>query len=164
MTSSQKTGVIIDKEIPLERQIEYLRKAVFSRDAAAYKVLTEQLGEERGKELYWAIRECMMLQRMAGGREMKVDFTQIKQNVGVPDKMLGFRVERDHETEDEVLMSFLNCPPLEIAKQYGLEKEVCKYLCERETEQVRKIGCEMTILSRIADGAVRCRFRIKPTD
>lgn len=162
MAVTNKKEFIIDKGIPLESQIDYLRKAVFSRDAAAYKVLTEQLGEEKGKEMYWAIREYMMLQQM-GGREMKVDFAQIKQKVGVPDKMLGFRVEKNLETEDEVLMSFLNCPPLEVAKQYGLEKQVCKYLCERETEQVKKVGCEMTILSRIADGAEKCRFRIKPT-
>ena len=162
MPVSGERDFVIDKEIPIERQIDFLRKAVFRRDAAAYKILTEQLGE-KGKELYWDIRECMMFQQMAGGKEIKLDFAQIKQKVGIPDKMLGFRVERDHETENEVQISFLNCPPLTIAKQYGLEKEVCKYLCEREVEQVKKIGCEMTILSRIADGAEKCRFRINPT-
>ena len=160
MTGIENNHVIIDNEIPLDRQIEFLRKAVFSRDAAAYKVLTEQLGE-KGKELYWSIRECMFHQT-ASNMKMKLKFADLKQNIGVPDRMLGFCVERDSETENELQLSFLNCPQLDVAGQYGLEKEVCKYLCEREAKQVEKIGCKMTIISRIAAGAEKCTFRISP--
>ena len=161
MTSPEKKEFILDKNIPLETQIAFLRKAAAMRDVAAYKVLTERLGEEKGKEMYWAIREYMFLHAM-GGKAKKVPFAQIKKMIGEPDKMLGFKVVKDKETDDEVLMSFLNCPPLELAKQHGLEKKVCKYLCERETEQVKQVGCQMEILSKIADGADTCRFRITP--
>ena len=162
MTDTNKNEFIFDETIPVETQVTFLRKACATRDVAMYKVLTERLGEEKGKEMYWAIREYISLYAM-GGTAKKVPFDQIKKMVGVPDKMLGYKVEKKEEAEDEVLMSFENCPALEMAKQHGLEKKVCSYMCEREREQVKQVGCEMTILARIADGAEKCRFRIRPT-
>jgi hypothetical protein len=108
MANSVKQGVIIDKEIPIEMQVDFLRKGIFDRDLVTYKVLKEKLGE-KADDLYFAIKEDL-LQQMVKDLGMKLDFEDIKKQAGAPDKILGYRLEKDHEKPDEIQFSTLNCP------------------------------------------------------
>jgi predicted ArsR family transcriptional regulator len=145
----------------MEMQIDILRKSVLDRELITYKVLKEQLGE-KGEALHYTIKETLVqyaLQDMG----IKLDFENIKRQAGEPDKILGYRVERDYDKPDELQISMLNCPFWERAKRYGLEKEICKLICDWETKQTKKMGCEMTIHSKIAEGAEKCILRLRGT-
>ena len=76
MANSGKKDVIIDKEIPIEMQVDFLRKGIFDRDLVTYKVLKEKLGE-KADDLYFAIKEDL-LQQMVKDLGMKLDFEDIK--------------------------------------------------------------------------------------
>ena len=161
MAITEKMDIIIDKGTPIEMQIDFLRKAIFDRDLFMYKVLKEKLGE-KGEELFFTIHENL-LQQMVKDLGMKLDFEDIKREAGGADKILGYRLERDFEKPDELQTSMLNCPYWERAKQYGLDKEICKLVCDWEAEKAKKIGFEMTILSKIAEGAEKCTIRLRKT-
>ena len=96
------------------------------------------------------------MQRMLKDLKMKVDFEEVKRQAGVPDRIHGYRMEKDYEKPDEFQMSMLNCPNFEKAKEHGLETEICRLICDSEAERAAEFGVEMTILSRIADGAEKC--------
>ena len=159
MSVPGENEVIIDKDIPIEMQINFLRNGLFDRDLVTYKVLKEQLGE-KGEEIYEAIKDGI-LQQMASDIKMKLEFADIKRQAGGPDKMLGYLVERGLETDDEIQIDLLNCPYFERSKKFGLEKEVCRFICDLEAKQAVKIGCEMTLLSRISDGDDKCTIKLQ---
>jgi predicted ArsR family transcriptional regulator len=159
MAVSGKEDVVIDKEIPIERQIAYLRKGALNRELVTYQILKERLGEQ-GEDIYRAIKESLM-QRAVKDLGIKLEFEAIKRQAGQGDKIMGYRLERDYEKAEEFQVSMLNCPYFEASKEHGLEKEICKLICDWEAEQVRKMGCEMEILSKIADGAEKCTLRIR---
>ena len=161
MANTEEQGVIIDKNIPIEMQIDFLRKSIFDRDLATYKVLKDNLGE-KADDLYFAIKEAI-LQAMVKDLGMQLDFEDIKKQAGGPDKILGYRVEIDHEKPDEMQFSMLNCPYWERAKKYGFEKDICKIVCDWEAQQAHRMGCEMSILSRIAEGDEKCTLRLRLT-
>ena len=161
MANPGQQSAIINKEIPIEMQVDFLRKGVFDRDLVTYKVLKENLGE-KADDLYFTIKENL-LQQMVKDLGMKLDFEDIKKQAGAPDKILGYRLEKDHEKPDEIQFSMLNCPYWERAKQYGFEKDICKLVCDWEAQQAQRMGCEMTILSRIAEGGEKCTIRLRLT-
>jgi predicted ArsR family transcriptional regulator len=159
MAAPEEKGVFIDKDIPVEKQIEFLRKGRIDRELVTYKILKEKLGE-KGEDLYYAIKENLM-QQMVKDLGMKLEFEQLKRQTGEPDRILGYRRERDYEKPDELQTSLLNCPYLERAKQHGLEKEICRLICDWEAKMAGKMGFEMAILSKIAEGAEKCTFRLR---
>jgi predicted ArsR family transcriptional regulator len=159
MAVSEQKDIIIDKGIPVEVQIDLLRKWNIDRELITYKVLKKKLGEE-GEGLHSAIKEDHM-QQMVKDLGMKLEFEDIKRQAGEPDKILGYLLERDYEKTDELQTSMLNCPYWERAKQFGLEKDICKIVCDWEAEQAKKMGFEMTILSKIAEGAEKCTLRLR---
>ena len=159
MATIEKKGVFIDKEIPVEKQIEFLRKGLKDREFVTYKVLKENLGE-KGEDLFRTIRDNLM-QQMVKDFDMNLDFEEVKRQAGMPDRILGYRMKRDYEKPEEFQMSMLNCPNFERAKEHGLEREVCRIICEWEAERASGLGVEMTILSRIAEGAEKCTLRFR---
>ena len=161
MADTGNQDVIIDKEIPIEMQVDFLRKSIFDRDLATYKVLKDNLGD-RADALYFSIKEAI-LQAMVKDLGMQLDFEDIKKQAGGPDKILGYRLEVDHEKPDEMQFSMLNCPYWERAKKYGFEKDICKIVCNWEAQQAHRMGCEMSILSRIAEGDEKCTLRLRLT-
>ncbi len=59
MADTENQGVIIDKEIPIEMQVDFLRKSIFDRDLATYKVLKDNLGD-KADDLYFSIKEAIL--------------------------------------------------------------------------------------------------------
>ena len=161
MANSEKQDVIVDKEIPIEMQVDFLRKQIFDRDLVTYKVLKDKLGE-KADDIYFTIKEDL-LQQMIGDLGMELDFEDIKKQAGAPDKILGYRLEKDYEKSDEIQFSMLNCPFWERAKKYGSEKDICKIVCDWEAQQAPRMGCEMSMLSRIAEGDEKCTIRLRIT-
>lgn len=159
MVVSEKKDVIIDKEIPIESQIEFLREGIIDRDLFTYKILKERLGEE-GDDLYHSIQQNLM-QKAIANLGMKVGFEELRQGAEVVDRILGYKMERDYDKPKEFQISLTNCPYLERAGEYGLEKEVCKFICDWQAEQVSKTLCEMKILSKIGEGGEKCTIRFR---
>jgi predicted ArsR family transcriptional regulator len=159
MAGSGKQDVFVDKDIPVEQQIAFLRKGVIDRELVTYKVLKENLGE-KGEDLYNTIKEAFM-QQMVKDLGMKIEFEQMKQQAGQADKMLGYQLKRDYVKADEFQISMLNCPYFEASKQHGLEKEICRLVCDWEVEQAGKMGLDMAVLSKIGEGAETCTFRLR---
>ena len=159
MVVSEKKDVIIDKEIPIERQIEFLREGIVDRDLFTYKILKERLGE-KGEDIYHSIQQNLM-QKALRGLGVKVGFEELRQGAEIVDRILGYRIERDYDRPEEFQISLSNCPYLERAREYGLEKVVCKFICDWQAEQVSKTLCEMKILSKIGEGGEKCTFRFR---
>ena len=44
---------------------------------------------------------------------------------------------------------------------HGLEKEICRLVCDWEVEQAGKMGLDMAVLSKIGEGAETCTFRLR---
>jgi len=161
MVVSEKNDVIIDKEIPIERQIEFLRKGIMDRDLLTYRILKEKLGD-KGEDLFYSI-QLNLMQQAIKDMGLKLGFEELRRGGDVVDRILGYRIERDYEKPEEFQISLLNCPYLERAKEYGLEKEVCKLIDDWQAEQVSKTDCEMTVISKIAEGAEKCTIRFRKT-
>ncbi len=159
MAAPEKKDIYIDRDIPVENQIEFLRKGLIDRELVAYKVLKEKLGE-KGEDLYFAFKEELM-QQTVKDLGIKLEFEDIKRQAGEPDKMIGYRIDKDYGTSEEFQVIMLNCPYFERAKEYGLEKETCKLVCDWEAKQAKKMGLEMTILSKIAEGAEKCTLKLR---
>lgn len=161
MDNIGKSEVFIDEQIPIERQIDFLRNWNLDRDLTVYNILKERLGEE-GEKLYHLIKVRLMDKAMEGmAKEMKY-FDKAKEIAAYPDRILGYRVEVDYNTPEELQLKLRNCPFFEKAKEYGLEKKICKLICEFEVEQAKERGMgELMILSKIGEGADKCIFKLK---
>ncbi len=161
MGDIEENKVFIDELIPVERQINFLRNNIFDRDLAVYDILNEKLGEE-GKKLYHLIKEKLMdkaLEEMASERE---NYDEPKKITGYIDRILGYRVEVDYDNQEGLQLKVGNCPYFEKAKEFGLEEEICKIICDFEIEQAKERGMgELSILSKIGKGADRCTFKFK---
>jgi len=161
MSTSTKKEIFIDREIPIEEQINFLRNCILERDLTVYTVLKDHLGEE-GKKLYHSIKVNLMNKALEKIGQEEIDFERVKQMAGIGDRILGYRLEKDYERDNEIQLSFKNCPYFEKAKEYGLEKEICDLICEFESQQLKERGIgQMDIISRIAQGADKCIFRLR---
>jgi predicted ArsR family transcriptional regulator len=159
MAAPEEKDVFIDEGIPIGTQIEFLRNGFIDRELLAYKILKEKLGE-KGEDLYYAIKENLMEQTVKD-LGIKPGFEEVKKQAGVPDKIVGYRLEKDYDRPEEFQISLLNCPYMERAEHYGLEKTVCRLICDWEAELASKMGLEVSILSKIAEGAEKCSLRVR---
>ena len=163
MDNMGKSEVFIDKQIPVERQINFLRNWIFDRDLTVYNVLKERLGEE-GEKLNQLIKVRLVDKAMEAMAKEVEYFDKAKEIAAYPDRILGYRVEVDHDTPEESQLTLRGCPFFEKAKEYGLEKEICKLICDFEVEQAKERGMgELMILSKLGEGADKCTFKLKKT-
>ena len=161
MDNMEKSGVIIEKQIPVERQINFLRNWIFDRDLTVYKVLKEKLGAQ-GEELNNLIQIRIRDRAIAllGNDEHYVE--KVKDIPAYADRVLGYRVDVDHDNPEESQITLRSCPYFEKAKEYGLEREICRLICDFEVDQAKERGYgEVTILSKLSEGADRCTFTFK---
>ena len=161
MDNIEKSEVVIDKQIPIERQIDFLRNRIFDRDLTVYSVLKEELGEE-GERLNNLIKVRLMNKGMEGMAKEIQYFEKAKDIPAYPDRILGYRVEVDYDSPEESQLTLKGCPFYKKAKEYGLEKEICKLICDFEVEQAKERGFgELMILSKLSEGADKCSFKFK---
>ena len=161
MDNVEKSEFIIDNQIPMERQINFLRNWIFDRDLTVYKVLKETLGEE-GEEINNLIKIRLMDKAMEGMAKEMQYFEKAKDIPAYPDRILGYQVAVDHDSPEESQLTLRGCPYFDKAKEYGLEKEICKLICDFEVNQAEERGFgELMILSKLSEGADKCTFKLK---
>ena len=161
MGDARKSEIFIDEQIPVERQINFLRNWTIDRDLVMYNILKEELGEE-GEKLNRLIKVRLMDKAMTQLAKEKEEFEPAKNIAGYVDRILGYKIKVDDATPEKLQISLSNCPYLEKAKEYGMEKAICELVCEFEVQQAKERGIgELMILSKIAEGADKCTFKLE---
>ena len=158
--STDNQQIYIDPDIPVERQIAFLRHSFVNFQCNVFEFLKEKFGSE-GVEMYKAI----IRQGTRQGIEKLKDknFEEIKKIASIPDRMLGLQIHQDFSKPDELQFSITSCPYLEESKRRGMDMEFCKSLEDVQMEEVSRTLGELTEPARMCLGDNKCTIRMRNT-
>lgn len=160
----EKKSPPIDKNIPIEKQIQYLRDKFSNQAVRTYKFFRREFGD-RADELYAGLYNMYMDDTV---NDYGLDLLNLPFDAVVAmaandeDKSLGFQPEVIHLSSDEVHSKFGSCPYHEAAQKLNFHEPVCKFVCELNTKYMNdhtSYKAEMT--ATIAGGDDYCVMKIK---
>jgi hypothetical protein len=160
MMESDNKNVYIDRTIPLEQQIAFLRRSALAFQCNTYAVLKEKLGD-KGTEIFKAIVRKGTQEGVEGIKGKS--FEEITKIAGIPDRILGLQVEHDYTKPDEFQYSITYCPYLEESKRRGMDREFCTIIEDVQIEEVSKHLGKMTDPARMCRGDSKCTIRMRNT-
>ena len=160
MMNKNEQTIYVDPDIPVERQISFLRQSFIHFQFNVFEFLKEKLGSE-GVEMYKAI----IRQGTRQGIEKLKDksFEEIKKIASIPDRILGLKIQQDFSKPDELQYSITSCPYLEESKRRGMDIEFCKSLEDVQMEEVSRTLGELTEPARMCLGDSKCTIRMRNT-
>ena len=160
----EKNKTYIDKNIPIETQVQYLRDKFSCQAVRTYKFFRQEFGD-RADELYERLYTMYMEDTV---RDYKIDLNNIPFQAVVAmaeneeDKSLGFQPEIIFTSPDEVQTKFGACPYHEAAKRLNFQEPVCTFVCVLNAKYISEhtpYHAELT--ARIAGGDDHCIMKIK---
>ena len=153
----------IDKNIPIEKQIHYLRDKFSCQAVRTYKFFREEFGD-RADELYERLYNMYMEDTI---KDYKLDLNNLPFNIVVAmaaneeDKSLGFKPEVIYKSSEEVQTKFGACPYHEAAKRLNFHEPVCKFVCELNTKYMNEhTFYRADLTAKIAEGDDYCVMKI----
>ena len=156
----------IDKDVPIEKQIHYLRDKFSLQAVRTYKYFRQEFGD-RADELYEGLYNMYMEDTV---KDYNLNLENLPFNIVVAmaaneeDKSLGFKPEVIYKSSHEVHTKFGACPYHEAAQRLNFHEPVCKFVCELNTKYMNEhtsYRSEMT--SKIAEGDNYCVMEIVKT-
>ena len=150
----------IDPNIPMEKQIAFLRQSAISFQFNAFEVLKEKLGDE-GVEIFKTILRKGTRQGIDGIKGKS--FEELKKMAGILDRILGLHVKQDQTGPDELQYTITYCPYLEESKRRGMEMDFCNILEEIQIEEINKDLAEITEPERMCRGDSKCIVKMRNT-
>ena len=153
----------IDQDIPIEKQMKYLRDKFSTQAVRTYKYFRQEFGDQ-ADELYERLYNMYMEDTI---KEYKIDLSNLPFNMVVAmganeeDKSLGFKPEVVYTSTDEVHSKFSACPYHEAAKRLDFHEPVCKFVCELNTKfMTEHTSYKAYLTSRIAAGDDYCIMKV----
>jgi hypothetical protein len=143
----------IDPDIPMERQIAFLRQSLVHFQLNVFEFLKERFGSE-GVEIFKGIIKEGTRQGIS--RLKGKSFDEIKKLALMPDRILGLRIKQDYSEPDELHYSITECPYLEESRRRGLDMEFCNVIEDVQIEEVSKGLVELTESTRMCRGDSQC--------
>ncbi|MCX5887355.1 MAG: hypothetical protein NT096_15825 [Proteobacteria bacterium] len=159
----EKNKPYIDKDIPIEKQIQYLRDKFSCQTVRTYKFFRQEFGD-RADELYERLYDMYMEDTV---RDYHIDLRNIPFNAVVAmaeneeDKSLGFQPEVIHTLPEEVHTKFGACPYHEAAKRLNFHEPVCTFVCALNAKYISEhTAYQAELIARIAGGDDCCIMKI----
>ena len=159
----EKDKIYIDNDIPIERQIKYLRDKFSSQAVRTYKFFRQEFGDQ-ADELYEHLYNMYMEDTI---RDYNLDLnnllfsTVVAMAANEEDKSLGFRPEVIHMSSEEVHTKFSSCPYHEAAQRLNFHEPVCKFVCELNTKYMSEhTSYSAYLTAKIAEGDDYCVMKI----
>ncbi len=150
----------VDPDIPMAKQIAFLRQIYLNFQFNVFEVLKEKLGSD-GIEIFEAILRRCTRQGIDKIKDKK--FEEIRKMAGISDRILGLSVRQDYANPDELQYSITYCPFLEESKQRGLDMDFCNIIEKVQMEEVSKNLAELTEPARMCQGDSKCTIRMRNT-
>jgi predicted ArsR family transcriptional regulator len=152
---------ILSTEIPLEIQRNRLRERVMLYPMETYRVLRDEFGRKRARELFKKIHIDRVASKSAERRVGKIkslaDFFDAMKRM---DAILGLESEYNLKTPSTGVVTVTKCPYLDLAKSIGMVAEgdlPCDIFCVNEAAMFNKyFGTKWKFLKRIGDGDDCC--------
>jgi len=158
MTTLDNQDVYIDYDIPLERQIAFLRGRLVSFQLDVFEVLNKELGNQ-GVEIFRAILRHGY--ERVGGMVEGVSFKDLAEFALVEEHMSGLQSEIESIDENEFKWSVSKCPIWQGCQQRGMDNTFCDVLEETIIEENSKILGEFREPERMCHGDSKCTFVLK---
>jgi len=159
----EKDKPYIDKDIPIEKQIKYLRDKFSSQAVRTYKYFQQEFGDQ-ADGFYERLYNMYMEDTV---RDYNLDLHNLPFSMVVAmaaneeDKSLGFRPEVIHMSSEEVHTKFSSCPYYEAAQRLNFHKPVCKFVCELNTKYMSEHSSyRAELTAKIAEGDDYCVMKI----
>lgn len=159
----EKDKPYIDKDIPIEKQIKYLRDKFSSQAVRTYKFFRQEFGD-RADGFYERLYNMYMEDTI---KDYNLDLNNLPFSAVVAmaaneeDKSLGFRPEVIHLSSEEVHAKFSSCPYHEAAQRLNLHEPVCKFVCELNTKYMSEHSpYRADLTAKIAEGDDYCVMKI----
>ncbi len=153
----------IDKDIPVEKQVQYLRDKFSFQAVRTYKFFRQEFGD-KADELYEGLYAMYMEDTV---RDYSLDLKNLPFEIVVAmaaneeDKSLGFKPEVIYTSSNEVHTKFGACPYHEAAKRLNFIEPVCKFVCELNTRYMsERTSYRATLTAKIAEGDEYCVMKI----
>ncbi len=153
----------IDKDIPIEKQVQYLRDKFSFQAVRTYKFFRQKYGDQ-ADELYEGLYNMYMEDTV---RDYNLDLKNLPFDIVVAmaaneeDKSLGFKPEVIYRSSDEVHTKFGACPYHEAAKRLNFPEPVCKFVCELNTRYMNeRTSYRADLTAKIAEGDEYCVMKI----
>jgi len=153
----------IDRDIPIEKQVQYLRNKFSFQAVRTYKFFRKKYGDQ-ADELYEGLYNMYMEDTV---RDYKLDLKKLPFDIVVAmaaneeDKSLGFKPEVIYRSSDEVHTKFGACPYHEAAKRLNFHEPVCKFVCELNTRYMNeRTSYKADLTAKIAEGDEYCVMKI----
>ncbi len=163
----ERDKTYIDKEIPIEKQIQYLRYKFSSQGVRTYKFFRQEFGD-RADELYGRLYNMYMEDTV---KDYKLDLSNLPFHIVVAmaeneeDKSLGFKPEVIYTSSEEVHTKFGACPYHEAAKRLNYHEPVCKFVCELNSKYMNECtSYRVDLTAKIAEGDDYCIMKIVKKD
>ena len=157
----------IDPDIPIEKQIKYLRDKFSHQAVRTYKFFKREFGD-RADELYERLYNMYMDDTV---RDYNINLNDIPFDMIVAmaandeDKSLGFKPEVAYSSADEVHSKLGACPYHDAAQRLDFHEPVCKFVCELNTKfMTDNTSYRAYLTSKIAEGDEYCIMKIEKKD
>ena len=154
----------IDKDIPIEKQVQYLRDKFSSQAVRTYKFFRREFGN-RADELYERLYTMYMEDTI---EEYNLDLHNLPFSMVVAmaaneeDTSLGFKPEVIYQSTEEVHAKFGSCPYHEAAQRLNFHEPVCTFVCELNTRYMSEHSpYKAELTAKIAEGDDYCVMKIK---
>jgi predicted ArsR family transcriptional regulator len=156
--------IYIDKDVPIEKQIGYLRKKFSHQAIRIFKLFRHEFGdraEELSERLYAMYMEDTI-------RDYNLDFNNLPFDQVVAlcesneeDTSLGFMPEVIYKSSTEVHAKLGTCPYYEAAKRLDFHESVCKFNCELNAKYMTEhTAYKAEFTAKIAEGDEYCVMKI----
>ena len=153
----------IDKNIPIEKQIHYLRDKFSCQAVRTYKFFRQEFGD-RADELYERLYNMYMEDTV---KDYNLDLNNLPLSTVVAmaaneeDKSLGFKPEVIYRSSEEVHTKFGACPYHEAAQRLNFQEPVCTFVCELNTKYMNEhTSYRADLTAKIAEGDNYCVMKI----
>ncbi len=155
--------IYIDKDVPIERQVRYLRDKFSFQAVRTFKFFRQQFGDG-AVEFYEKLYNMYMEDTV---RDYNLDLNNLPFDLVVAmaandeDKSLGFKPEAMYKSSTEVHSKLGACPYHEAAKKLGFHEPVCNFVCELNTKYMTEHSpYKAELTSKIAEGDAYCVMKI----
>jgi hypothetical protein len=159
----EKDKPYIDKDIPIEKQIQYLRDKFSFQAVRTYKFFRQEFGDH-ADELYERLYNMYMEDTV---KDYKLDLNNLPFNIVVAmaaneeDKSLGFKPEVIYTSSEEVQTKLGACPYHQAAKRLNFHEPVCKFVCALNTKYMSEhTPYRADLITKIAEGDDYCIMKI----
>ncbi len=145
--------------IPMEKMMAWLKQRVNSEQIRIYKMLTDFLGQKKGKEVFdYYLEKEITKQLFAPTKEVLFNFQAIA-------KSLGLSVEVKRLEGGVIKETIRNCSYFTIAKELGANINPCEAICLKQAKIKEKFQpVKVDLIKKMPNKDYECIFIQTPLE